>query len=83
MSFARLSDSNQSFPAKWKEGQCTDIVLLLPVAQFCLMMSVVACLEAATQGGTVLYIDTERKFSSKRQVACSRTDSKLEGGWAR
>ncbi len=34
--------------------------------QFCLMLSLVGCLASGADGGTVLYIDTERKFSSKR-----------------
>jgi hypothetical protein len=38
----------------------------LRLPQFCLTLSIVGCLEHAGEGGTVLYIDTEQKFSSKR-----------------
>lgn len=34
--------------------------------QFCLTMAVVGCLDHWEQKGSVLYIDTERKFSSQR-----------------
>ena len=66
--------------ASWVTGSAAPVLLrllrsLLPAPQFCLTLSVVACLEAAAEGGAALYIDTESKFSSKRWVGGRRPDS--------
>ncbi|GAB4819790.1 hypothetical protein N2152v2_006836 [Parachlorella kessleri] len=49
-------------------GSITELVgpAGLGKTQFCLMLSLVGCLASGADGGTVLYVDTERKFSSKR-----------------
>lgn len=50
--------------------------------QLCLQLSVLACLERQADGGSVVYLDTEKKFSSRRcvQAAWGAVPPSLDAG---
>ncbi|KAL4420437.1 hypothetical protein ABPG75_010093 [Micractinium tetrahymenae] len=55
-------------------GSVTEVVgpAGLGKTQLCLQLSVLACLERQAEGGSVVYLDTEKKFSSRRMAQIAR-----------
>lgn len=55
-------------------GSVTEVVgpAGLGKTQLCLQLSVLACLERQAEGGSVAYLDTEKKFSSRRMAQIAR-----------
>ncbi|KAL4424690.1 hypothetical protein ABPG77_004497 [Micractinium sp. CCAP 211/92] len=55
-------------------GSVTEVVgpAGLGKTQLCLQLSVLACLERQASGGSVVYLDTEKKFSSRRMAQIAR-----------